>query len=71
MSREAPAIVQRPKSFDAMFFDEMKKQRQINITVVKIMKMNDVRLDFFELRQKRQGREEGKATIKTGKLCEI
>lgn len=58
-SRKRPAVVQRPYYLDVIFFNESEQKGQVNITIMKIVEMNNVRLYLFQFAEKGQRLDHG------------
>ena len=65
---EAPTIVQCPYDLDSVFFYPVKQHGKINIAVVKIMKVQDVRFNLIQFFQQSPGWYPCKTTIQTSQI---
>ena len=56
VSGKSPAVMQRPERADAAFSQKAEQHRQIDIAVMQIVQMNDIRLNPLQLPNKHRGR---------------
>ena len=63
--------MKRPDDPDVVFLYELKEHRNVDETVVKIMNMNDIRIEFFHLAQEVPCRDYREPSVVARVLAEL